>query len=243
MTERMRITTSGQVGIGTFIAGTNNITSNYALDINGNTNIRNNLNIQGNITVPSSGIHTISGNLTTSTSTTGNSIVSFNETVGGTETIGGLLTASGGILSLSDASFMTRVLVTTDVSMGGRLFVQGTSQFAGQATFLSGLNYQVGTAITTTTTLTTPLAQFYTVNCGTAYTITLPAPATVTKGQYFSFKRVTTAAGIITITSPTASTIIPYNSITGATSITIPTTNFSTGFICDGTNYYQLTLL
>jgi hypothetical protein len=137
---------------------------------------------------------------------------------------------------------MTRVLVAGDVSMGGRLFVQGTSQFTGQATFLSGLNYQVGTAITTTTTLTTPLAQFYTVNCGTAYTITLPAPATVTRGQYFSFKRVTTAAGIITITSPTASTIIPYNSITGATSITIPTTNFSTGFICDGTNYYQLTL-
>jgi hypothetical protein len=119
--------------------------------------VGNNIYIQGNIIVPNSGSHNITGNLVTTISTTGTSIVSGNETVYGTETIGGLLTASGGIVSYLDASFNNRVLVGSDVSLGGRLYVQGasiftgTTQHTGLVTFLGvgpimmGNNIQTGT--------------------------------------------------------------------------------------------------
>jgi uncharacterized protein (DUF1684 family) len=73
-----------------------------------------------------------------------------SQTVGGTKTFSSQIVASSGILSVTDASINARVLVGSDVSMGGRLFVQGTSTFQSGATFvtapnMSGASIQSGT--------------------------------------------------------------------------------------------------
>lgn len=103
------------------------------------------------------------------------------------------------------------------------------------------LNYQVGTSITSAITLSAPLAQFYTINCSTAFTITLPSPSyPYMKGQLVQFKRVGSASGVVSFSVGGGTLFIPYNGIGLVSTPTLSTTQYQTSFISDGVSWYQI---
>ena len=68
--------------------------------------------------------------------------LSTSQTVGGTKIFQNQITTTGGIISTSDVSFNSRVLVGSDVSLGGRLFVPTGSLYIGGTLFTSIIGSQ-----------------------------------------------------------------------------------------------------
>jgi hypothetical protein len=153
---------------------------------------------------------------------------SFNTVVGYNSYITGSYTQSTSIGAFSQPSASNQIVLGTSTET---LFIQG------------GLNYKVGTSVTSTpTTLSTPLSQFYTINASAATTIYLPVPSSTYTGAVVIFRRLvgssTTNAVTFSITG-TPTNMISYSAVAASTSSTLASGQYSTQFICDGTNWYQ----
>jgi len=154
-----------------------------------------------------------------------------------------------GTLFASDISG-TKVgtLFATDISCtsikAGTLFasdISGTK--VGTLTITEGLYLNVGTTITGNTVIQSPYAQFYTINTGSAITITLPAPSTSNKGLCLKFRRVSALSSITFTVNSSSLYIYGYNSTTQAplaqASSIVDSSRYSFEFICDGNFWYQ----
>ena len=151
-----------------------------------------------------------------------------NNTIIGTSNAVTLTTGSNNIVIGNGANVLTAAAANV-IAIGTTaetMFIQG------------GFNYNIGSNITATITLTAPLAQFYSVTMAAAsQVITLPAPNTASvKGAYVVFKRKTNTTHTFTIGAG-AATMIPVNSIPAAATVSIGTGTFNCELICDGVNW------
>lgn len=107
-----------------------------------------------------------------------------------------------------------------------------------------GHSWKFGGIITTTTTLTAPLSQFYIIQCTANSTIKLPIISQYLIGAHVSFKRYANSSGdaIGRITfqqSDSANVMITYNSSVKSTAAYLETTQFQCSFIWDGYLWLQ----
>jgi hypothetical protein len=123
--------------------------------------------------------------------------------------------------------------------------ISGNNTFTGTNTFngivkmvdLSGqLQLSSGATITTSTTLSSPLAFFYVINTGNI-TITLPTPSTTNAGSMIVFKRLVSGTTTYNVTG--AGTLIYALSGTSPlSSLGLATLNVQ--FICNGTYWFVI---
>jgi hypothetical protein len=123
--------------------------------------------------------------------------------------------------------------VTAGVSQA-LLVNNGFVDLNGSVNINSGFTWNVGTNISATITLTSPLAQFYSVTAATACTVTLPIPSSGISGTNVVFKRISGSA-TITFNTSSVNVFIPSNSVIAAISVTMANTAFVIQFICNGT--------
>jgi hypothetical protein len=91
--------------------------------------------------------------------------------------------------------------------------------------------------------LSTPLAQFYIIQCSVATTITLPDCLTYPVGTHVLFKRYLYTTGEITFKQPpdsSQSVFITYKSATTSTSALLTTSQYQCEFINDGYLWLQI---
>jgi hypothetical protein len=106
-----------------------------------------------------------------------------------------------------------------------------STDFNGSVKVNREFSWNVGSPISETITLSSPLAQFYSVTATNNSTVTLPLPSNVVSGTYVVFKRISGAA-IITFNTSSGTFFIPSNSVTASASVTMANT---INFICNGT--------
>jgi hypothetical protein len=111
----------------------------------------------------------------------------------------------------------------------------GAVNMAGPLNIKGAFNWNVGSQISATTTLITPLSQFYSITAASIVTITLPIPSLSLKGTYIVFKR-TSGSGNITFSS-VGNVFIGINTITLSSSLIL---SFGVNLICNGTNWCQI---
>ena len=106
---------------------------------------------------------------------------------------------------------------------------------AGTVNINGAFNWNVGSQISATTTLITPLSQFYSITAANAVTITLPIPSLSIEGTYIVFKRIS-GSGTITFLS-VGNVFIGINTITLTTNLVL---TFGVNLICNGTSWCQI---
>lgn len=100
--------------------------------------------------------------------------------------------------------------------------------------------YTYGTTITGTGALALPLQSIYLITAAAIATVTLPTAGATYTGVMVTFRRKTNTQVITFNQTGGASVIVPFNTVTAATSASLSATQFSTSFTCDGTNWFQL---
>ena len=109
-----------------------------------------------------------------------------------------------------------------------------------------GFRWNIGGTITGTTTLTSPLAQFYTLGgvVSADYTVTLPTPSSTINGTYVVFKKIAKTGDITFTTSSSTSIFYDDSVFTSSSSVIMKgdtkTADYNSSFICDSTNWYKL---
>lgn len=230
-------TSGGRVGIATSTPG------NYALDINGDTNIGNNLFTGGTQRLSSTGVL---GNITGYTQTSGN----FSQSGAGTHSITSTAT-SGSIFSVTDNSLtannsnLTNLSVTNNNSGAAGTTVNGLTLNLANTTPTSSTNVIEGINFAGVSTGSNQA--FYGLNFGTNYTDILRYNSTqlisgAGKVQNAAFDNTLTYSNIANLSNITTGTINSQTisstanftgtvAIQGANSLTLGTTGTSTGSI------------
>ena len=113
-----------------------------------------------------------------------------------------------------------------------------TVNMFGDLNFRGQMDYNIGTLITASITLASPIAQHYPVAMGAAaQTITLPAPTTATvSGCVITFKRRTNTTAF-TIAAGAGTPFLPSTSITQSATFAFGTGVFQATLVCDGVNW------
>jgi hypothetical protein len=113
----------------------------------------------------------------------------------------------------------------------------------GDCKFQGGLQYNLGGTITTTRTLTTPLAQLYLITQSAAIAVTLPTASTSLNGTMVQFRRITTSVGGTTFNQTGGATVMyAVASLTATANVSFLATAFYTVFLCTGSAWIQTTL-
>ena len=214
---------TGNIGLGTKMkAGINNSINMIGIGGNGNFEFSNGIcsNTVGlnNFSFTSTGQNnTLIGGRTFYASNSNNStIIGFSA---------GSFTNVNSVIAIATFS----VLNADQISLGTSAYTMNIQ---------GGMNYKVGTTISSTTPITSPTPQFFVIeNSTSAITITLP---TLKSGAFINFKRGNSSTGNI-IFSYATSVIIPTNSITPSTTTpTYDSTSYNFSFISDGTYWYEI---
>jgi len=243
----------------------NDVSNNFVSSVTsgtlkGSLTVTNDLSVNGNLYVNSQSNHQItvtasSFQVTEDMSLNGRLYVSSDVSLNGRVNCLSDVSLNGRLYVGSDVSLNGRLYVGSDVSLGGRvnilsdlsvnkrIFVNGDASFNGNVVINNSLFYTPsGGTISANTVISQPLSTVYFVNPTANIQITLPIPTPATTGQVIHVRRTggTTTTSITFVTNP-ANFVVANNVITLG-SASIAGSQFTTKFISNGTNWYQVYL-